>query len=78
MSNSCRHCAARSGKTYTVVYQGVEVGNDCFLCDACFSAAAARLAVWRVQFEALLAAGVSRGMANDIIIQRMNAAVGVS
>lgn len=43
------------------------------ICCECFEEAAAGAARWRAEFEALLAAGVSRAQANATIIARMEA-----
>lgn len=45
-----------------------------WMCDGCFTDALADMDVKRTQFEALIAAGVPRDKANEIMIARMNGA----
>lgn len=68
MSAPCRKCGTPCDRT-SVVFRGVEVAGG-FLCEQCLDAAHAEMAELRVQFEALLAAGVSREEANRIMIAR--------
>jgi hypothetical protein len=68
MSAPCRKCGTQCDRT-SLVFRGIEVGSG-YLCETCLDAAHAEMAVAREQFEALLAAGISREEANRIMIAR--------
>lgn len=54
-----------------VIERDDEMVASNFMCDGCFGAAMEDFAVKRRQFEMLLANGVSRKRANEIMIERM-------
>jgi len=65
----CGRCGD-PGREIELVRDGTVVGAGA-LCDVCFAAAAAGADELRRQFEELLAAGIPRDMANDIMIARV-------
>lgn len=64
MTKPCRKCKAPVRNWRTVLDN---------LCGLCFAKALDEAAKLRVQFEALLASGMSREAANDEMIRRMGA-----
>lgn len=70
MSAPCRACGTPCERT-SLVHRGVEIGGG-YLCEPCLDRAHDEMAVKRIEFEALLAAGVSRADANAIMIARMD------
>ncbi len=68
---TCLTCG-KPARSVTVSRDECEVASG-FLCDPCLDAALAGAAMWRAQFDELIAAGVSNADANRTIIARMHA-----
>lgn len=71
MTRMCR-CGSRNANLVEVIYGGttVKVGR---LCRPCLAEAMAKFATLKEQFEELLSLGVNRDLANEVIIERINA-----
>jgi hypothetical protein len=67
---SCRKCWAPQAHPVELA-KGGEVFAIADICDGCFDRALAGYDVMRAQFDELIAAGVPRDMANDIMCARI-------
>lgn len=68
--NACRKCGSTETRVVEIV-KNDEVVAEGELCDGCFGKALDGAAKLRRQFEMLLANGVSRERANEIMIARI-------
>lgn len=70
MSGRCHKCGAPAPFT-VLARDGVAIGGG-RLCDPCFDLAVENAAALREEFEAMLADGVSRDEANQILIAKID------
>jgi hypothetical protein len=66
----CRRCRGDDGKAIEVARDGVVLARDA-LCDDCLADCMDYMADRRVEFDAMIEAGVDRAEANRIMIARM-------
>ncbi len=71
--SACNRCGD-PGFDVEIAQEGTVLAQGT-LCDTCFAAAEATLAELRVQFEELLAGGMSREEANTIMAARLEGSI---
>lgn len=70
MTDFCNHCGAPDAINIGIIQEGVDTGVHGNLCAGCLDDALTEMERLREEFEALLAAGVSRDDANIVMMTR--------
>ncbi len=69
---TCRKCGVVTRKKVEIFQEGTEIIPFSPLCESCYRAALVGAEWLRVEFEELLAGGMDREQANEVMIERID------